>query len=42
MADFLRRSIAHPGLALLSTVLWGLVELIALQGARRVTRVKSK
>lgn len=33
MIGFLRRNFAHPALA--GTLLWGLVELIALQRPRR-------
>ena len=35
MRDIFRRAITHPALALGSTVLWGVLELVALQRARR-------
>jgi len=35
MRDILRRTIAHPALALGSTLLWGFVEFMALQASRR-------
>lgn len=40
MPDFLRRTLVPPSLALFSTLLWGLLELIALQGSRRRLRDK--
>ena len=38
MRDLFRRTFSHPALALGSTLLWGLIELLALQGARRAGR----
>ena len=38
MRDFFRRAFSHPALALGSTVLWGLIELMALHSARRALR----
>jgi len=38
MRDFLRRTLSHPTLALGSTLLWGVIELVALQNARRAVR----
>jgi hypothetical protein len=38
MRNIFRRTIAHPALALGSTVLWGLVEFMALQKSRRTAR----
>lgn len=38
MCNLLRRTFSHPALALGSTLLWGLVEFIALQSARWTTR----
>ena len=35
MRDIFRKTITHPALALGSTVLWGLVEFMALQKSRR-------
>jgi hypothetical protein len=40
MRKFFRKTISHPALALGSTVLWGLVEFMALQGSRRASRGK--
>jgi len=31
MKNFFRRTVTHPALAIGSTLLWGLVELLALQ-----------
>jgi hypothetical protein len=42
MRDLLRRTISHPALALGSTLLWGLVEFMALQSARWTTRAERK
>ena len=42
MSYLLRRTISHPALALGSTLLWGLVEVLALARSRRVCRVRSK
>lgn len=42
MYDLFRKTFAHPVLALGSTVLWGLLEFIALQGARRAMRERAK
>lgn len=36
MRDFFRRTVTHPALAIGGTLLWGLVELLALQ--RRLPR----
>lgn len=38
MSMSLRKTLAHPALALGSTVLWGLIELIALNRFRRFRR----
>ena len=38
MRDLLRRTISYPALALGSTLLWGLLEFMALQSARWTTR----
>ena len=38
VGQLLRQGLAHPALALCSTVLWGLFEVIALHGARRAKR----
>ena len=35
MHPMLRRMIAHPALAISSTLLWGILELIALQRSHR-------
>ncbi len=35
MHKLFRKTISHPALALGSTVLWGLLEFIALQRSRR-------
>lgn len=35
MRNFWRKTVAHPALALASTLLWGLCEFIALQRARK-------
>ena len=35
MLDLFRRTITHPALALGSTLMWGLVEFMALQGSHR-------
>ena len=40
MLEIFRKTISHPALALGSTLLWGLVEFIALQGSRRAARTK--
>lgn len=32
------RMFSHPMLALVSTLAWGLIEFLALQGSRRVMR----
>lgn len=42
MHELLRKTFSHPALALVSTVLWGLLEFIALQGKRRAMRVKHR
>jgi hypothetical protein len=42
MRDLFRKTISHPALALGSTVLWGLVEFMALQGSRRRRRAQRK
>ena len=42
MSDLLRKTISHPALALGSTLLWGLVELLALARSRRVLRLRSR
>ncbi len=42
MRKLFRKTITHPALALGSTLLWGLVEFIALQGSRRTARAKRK
>jgi hypothetical protein len=34
MTDMLRRTVTHPLLAIGSTLLWGVVELLALQRSR--------
>lgn len=36
MFDNFRRLPAYPVVALFSTLLWGIVEFVALQGARRI------
>lgn len=38
MRNFFRQAISYPVLAVGSTVLWGLIEFIALQGSRRAGR----
>jgi hypothetical protein len=38
MRNFFRKTISHPALALGSTVLWGLIEFMALQSSRRAGR----
>ena len=38
MHELMRKAIAHPALALGSTLLWGLLELVALQRLRRAAR----
>lgn len=40
MRNFFRKTITHPALALGSTLLWGIVEFIALQGLRRSVNEK--
>jgi hypothetical protein len=35
MVTLFRKSIAHPALAIGSALLWGIIEFIALQRARR-------
>ena len=42
MRNLFRRTFSHPVLALGSTLLWGLVEFMALQSARRTTRADRK
>jgi len=39
MRKLFRRTITHPALALGSTVLWGLLEFVALQGVQRTARL---
>ena len=39
MHNIFRRAFTHPALALGSAVLWGLLEFMALQNARRTTRI---
>lgn len=41
MSCRLRQIVCHPALALASTLLWGLLELIALQAAQRVRNKES-
>ncbi len=38
MRDLFRKTISHPALALGSTLLWGLIEFIALQSSRLTRR----
>lgn len=38
MPNFLRRTVTYPALALGSTILWGLLEFLALQRRRLVRR----
>jgi hypothetical protein len=38
MLKTIRKSIAHPALAIGSTLLWGVVEFVALQRAMRTGR----
>ncbi len=38
MRDIIRKTITHPALALGSTLLWGLVEFMALRRPRRLPR----
>lgn len=38
MRNFFRRAVSYPLLAVGSTLLWGLIEFIALQGSRRAGR----
>ena len=38
MSDFFRRTVTHPVLAIGSTLLWGVVELVALQRSRAAQR----
>ena len=40
MRTFFRKTISHPILAFGGTLLWGLIEFIALQKLRRSTRPK--
>ncbi|WP_422899084.1 hypothetical protein [Propionivibrio sp.] len=40
MRNLFRNTISHPALALGSTLLWGLVEFMALQNSRRAARSK--
>lgn len=42
MSVFLRKTISHPALALGSTLLWGLVELLALARSRYASRARGK
>jgi len=42
MYNIFRKTITHPALALGSTVLWGIVELIALQRSHRANRIRHK
>jgi hypothetical protein len=42
MPDLIRKSIAHPALALGSTVLWGMIEFVALWRARLSRRAHHK
>ncbi len=42
MLKTIRRSIAHPALAIGSTLLWGVVELVALQRAARTGRIAQR
>jgi hypothetical protein len=39
MRKLFRKTITHPTLALGSTVLWGLLEFVALQGVHRTARL---
>ena len=38
MSDFIRKTVTHPMLALGSTLLWGLIEFIALGRSRYASR----
>lgn len=38
MRNFFRRAVSYPLLSVGSTVLWGLIEFIALQGSRHTGR----
>ena len=40
MRELFRRTITHPAMALGGTVLWGLVEFVALQRSHRAAREK--
>jgi len=40
MRNLFRKTITHPALALGSTVLWGLVEFMALHRSQRAARAK--
>ena len=42
MGGLLRKTISHPALALGSTLLWGLVEFLALSRSRYTSRNRSK
>lgn len=41
MRNLFRETITHPALALGSTVLWGVLEFMALQGVRRNTWISN-
>lgn len=38
MSNYFRRAVTHPMLAIGSTLLWGIVELVALQRSRTLPR----
>ena len=42
MRDTVRNFISHPALALGSTLLWGMIELVALCRSRWVARMNHK
>lgn len=42
MNQLLRRTITHPMLAIGSTILWGVVEFIALQRSRRASAAAAR
>jgi hypothetical protein len=42
MLKIVRRTITHPSLAIGSTLLWGVIELLALQRSARMARGQSR
>ena len=42
MLKTIRKSIAHPALAIGSTLIWGVLELVALQRANKMSRATQR